>query len=395
MGFLIRRFPSPWGNQKMKPKSGNRIVGLDHLRALAALMVFFWHGLHQRGVAFETVPDAWVISALEEGWVGVTLFITITGFVFTVITNNKDINYLGFLKNRILRLLPLIFMVTLYAVTASGASNQSLLIFFTLLGGGTVYGTWTLVVEFQFYIAYPYLRDRLVFTETRKTLTNCGGLVLLFVMLRLACFYSKGNAQDIGYWTIFGQADAFVAGIIAGVAFLYFKANPQMVSKPILILWIAASLILIVFGVHWFNQIGGFYGTKESILWVIWPTISAALFASVIAPYCLLTLNREGAVVEFVAYLGTISYSTYMLHFITLALLSQIYVDWIGIEIFDNKLWNEATILLLFHYPITIAISAISFELIEKSFVKHRVIYLTESNAPPPVRKKPIAVIAA
>lgn len=327
------------------------------------------------------MPNNWVSSLFEEGWVGVTLFITITGFVFTVLTHEKDIQYIAFLRNRVLRLFPLIFLVTLYAVTAAGASTTSLFMLFGLLGGGTVYGTWTLIVEFQFYIAYPFLKDRLVHDSYRQTIVGCGMFSLLLVILRLACFYSLGNAQQIGYWTIFGQGDAFLAGILAGLAFLRLKAHPPKYATKIYCVALGLGLFVTVCVTHWMNERGGYYNQpsypSSSILWVFWPTMIAVCWASILAPYCLLTLRANGAIARSLAYIGAISYSTYMLHFITLGLCDRLYADWIGIRLFNSSVWNEAAILYLFHYPVTLAVSALSYELIEKAFLKQRVPYLS------------------
>ncbi|TXR48469.1 acyltransferase family protein [Phyllobacterium endophyticum] len=368
----------------MTPRLGAYVIGLDHLRAFAAVMVFSWHGLHQLGVPFGTVPNSWIASLMEEGWIGVSLFITITGFVFTIQTHGKKIEYFAFLKNRFLRLVPLIFLVTLYAVNVEGKSNQSLFLFFGLLGGGTVYGTWTLIVEFQFYAAYPFLRERLVFDSVTKTIGCCGLLLLFLTVLRVACFSTMGSAQNLAYWTIFGQGDAFIAGILAGLMFLHLRDHPPRSGTIVYVTSIAVSFTGIVCAAHGFNAFGGFYNQafhpSRSVVWIFWPTIIAVLWASTLVFYCLLTLQRRDRLTRSIAYLGTISYSTYMLHFITLGLSDKVYRKFVDVRFFDADIWNSTAILLLFHYPITIAMSAISYEIIEKAFLQYRVPYLTERN---------------
>ncbi len=76
----------------MKPTSGGYIVGLDHLRALAAFMVLYWHTIRY-WEPWTYVPTYWVASVFEEGWLGVSLFIVITGFVFTTLAHGKSIDY--------------------------------------------------------------------------------------------------------------------------------------------------------------------------------------------------------------------------------------------------------------------------------------------------------------
>ena len=180
----------------MRSTDGRQILGLDHLRALAAILVFYFHGIHQLGVPTDIVPRNWILSLFEEGWVGVSLFITLTGFMFTVLTHGKKIDYFPFLKNRVLRLFPLIFLVTLFAIRIDEKiPNTALFIFFNLLGGGAVFGTWTLAIEFQFYLASPFLRDRLMQRGGWRSVLICLCLVAFFAMLRVAFYVEKGEVQ--------------------------------------------------------------------------------------------------------------------------------------------------------------------------------------------------------
>ena len=94
------------------------------------------------GISTDYVPTNLILSLFEEGYVGVSLFMCITGFIFTVLTHDKDIQFLPFLRNRFLRLFPLIFLITLFGVSTLGASQDSMFTFFNLLGGGVIFGTW-------------------------------------------------------------------------------------------------------------------------------------------------------------------------------------------------------------------------------------------------------------
>lgn len=101
------------------------------------------------GVRYDYVAGDWFTSLIEEGWVGVSLFMAITGFMFTVLTHGREIHYGQFLLNRFLRIFPLLFLVTLYSATYNKSASHSMMLLFNLLGGGVVFGTWTLVVEAQ------------------------------------------------------------------------------------------------------------------------------------------------------------------------------------------------------------------------------------------------------
>ena len=61
----------------MRSSSGEHFIALDHVRALAAFMVFAWHFTHAENgypVPFEYVPALFPFSLLDEGHTGVALF---------------------------------------------------------------------------------------------------------------------------------------------------------------------------------------------------------------------------------------------------------------------------------------------------------------------------------
>jgi len=348
---------------------------IDHMRALAAALVFYWHGIHQRGVPFTAAPDNWILSLFEEGWIGVTLFITITGFIFTTITAGSDIDYLKFMRNRVLRILPLMFIIMLFHVTFGKLDTSSLFLFFNLLGGGLIPGAWTLAVEFQFYAAYPYLRNRLVHDRLGWTIAACVGLALFFFFFRYCFFIAKGSLQGLSYWTIFGQIDAFLAGIVGGLIYLRTKrapiANQRLIAGLVFI--VAATAVLA--SMAWINGRGGFYGTARSSIWLSWLTLMSLLCGTMITSYVILMSGVKSRISRWIGYVGEISYSTYLLHFLTLGVASKVYGIYVGYQFSADLLTNQTLILLLFHYPLTLLLSAISYELVEKSF-HHKTDYL-------------------
>ena len=91
----------------MKASSGEHYVALDHIRALAAFLVFTWHFTHTTNgspVSFRYVPALFVFAPLDEGHTGVSLFMTLSGYLFAKLLAGRQIDYSAFLWNRILRL---------------------------------------------------------------------------------------------------------------------------------------------------------------------------------------------------------------------------------------------------------------------------------------------------
>ncbi len=86
------------------------IVNLQVLRAIAALLVFFHHFIPVIGRVF---PD---IKKYEGGASGVDIFFVLSGFIMVVTTYNKDVDPFKFLMNRIVRVAPIYWMMTLLIV---------------------------------------------------------------------------------------------------------------------------------------------------------------------------------------------------------------------------------------------------------------------------------------
>lgn len=76
----------------MKSSSNQYFIGLDHIRALAAYLVFCWHFLHwSKGSPIPFSYDAYVpfLSLVNEGHIGVSIFMVLSGYLFAKILNNK------------------------------------------------------------------------------------------------------------------------------------------------------------------------------------------------------------------------------------------------------------------------------------------------------------------
>ena len=84
----------------MKSSSGTHFIALDHVRALAALIVFTWHFLHSFDgypIPFEYVPMLPPFALLDEGHTGVALFMTLSGYLFAKLLAGRRISYRLFL----------------------------------------------------------------------------------------------------------------------------------------------------------------------------------------------------------------------------------------------------------------------------------------------------------
>lgn len=150
----------------MKSTTGKYYVGLDHLRDIAAFMVFTWHFLHVHDGHFAAAP-LFPLSLLSEGHTGVALFMTLSGYLFAKLLDDKKINYPAFPWNRFLRLAPLLLLTLLIfgfsRYSSSGMLPLDYALFFTkwILSGLVLptfpNGGWSITVEFHFYLMLPFL----------------------------------------------------------------------------------------------------------------------------------------------------------------------------------------------------------------------------------------------
>ena len=196
-------------NQKIeKTKVNNKFYGLDHLRALAIILVFFFHYYIVSGGQPE-----WLPNVASFGWTGVDLFFVLSGFLissqlFNQIKQGQCISFKRFFLKRFFRIIPA-FLVTigLYFCFPFFREKESLpplwkfLTFTQNLGlnikdFGTFSHCWSLCVEEHFYLFLP---------------------IILIALQKLKLF-SKS------YWLLIGL-------FIAGFAFRIYSFNSLYLPK--------------------------------------------------------------------------------------------------------------------------------------------------------------------
>jgi peptidoglycan/LPS O-acetylase OafA/YrhL len=156
------------------PLLRREMPGLDALRGVAVLAVVFYHGLHWwLPPAISISPAAKLLSSLAApGWLGVNLFFVLSGFLITGIlldTRTRPDYWKSFYTRRILRILPLYLVLLFVLRFYNGLSWTYLLLCLFYLANFTNamhlegYGPlWSLAVEEQFYLVWPFLVRRLL-----------------------------------------------------------------------------------------------------------------------------------------------------------------------------------------------------------------------------------------
>ncbi|MEI8622584.1 acyltransferase [Pseudoalteromonas sp. B129b] len=130
-------------------------LSIQYLRALAALMVLLTH------TSFKLENNGSdLLSWFNIGGYGVDLFFIISGFIMCLTVQDKKINFTTFMKQRVIRIIPLYWLMTSVAliiffinpslVNSSGGVT-SIISSYLLIPDGTKYlvnNGWTLSYEF-------------------------------------------------------------------------------------------------------------------------------------------------------------------------------------------------------------------------------------------------------
>ena len=374
----------------MKSTNFGYIPALDHLRGFAAVLVLFFHSSHfiSHKLIYGTPydPANWAragnpFSALAiEGHTAVSLFFLLSGFVFTVGSLQKKLNYLGFYRNRLLRTYPLflIFLILGIAFNTENFSIVALLqtVFFmansdtAVNGGAFTFVFWSIAVEWHFYLLFPFL---LVCVQKRgwKILL---GLILALLVVRTGAYFAGADMRVLCYWTIVGRLDQFLLGMLAGIYYrTYFVAGKRLDYVAI---GGAALMLMLLYG---FNQLGG--GGANNHLWTFWPTVEAMAWAIFLIGYLSIARHFNRLVGKALVALGTISYSIYMGHYLVLDFFLR--HNWESLWRLTDPLATAVLNVFVFMLPLVLLLAATTYFCVERPFLLRRRKY-TQAQEPVP-----------
>lgn len=361
----------------MRSSSGAYFIAIDHIRALAAFMVFTWHFIHTKNghpVPFDYVPAIFPLAILDEGHTGVALFMTLTGYLFAKLLDGKSINYGTFLYNRALRLLPLLLVVILIVGVKRCTYDMSISSYLQSIAKGLIFpslpnGGWSIIIEVHYYVILP-----LFLWMLRKSKLLPFSIIFAAIALRSLLYYEIGEIQSLAYYTIIGRVDQFVLGMLV-FHFRTFFAHRHVISVATLTAFTA---------IYWYFDIqGGFHQNpsypSQSPFWIVLPTIEALAYSIGIAWYDNSFSHSTTGVSKFIALIGKYSYSIYLLHFFV-AFPAAGFVDERIMDIsnfYIAFLWSSIFFLLMM-LP-----GYISFRFIESPFLKLRKSYTVEPGGSP------------
>ena len=355
-----------------------RIKGLDGLRAIAFLLVFFYH-----------------ITWIGFGWIGVQLFFVLSGFLITGILVNMKIRLAGaayfvkFYGRRFLRIFPLyyFYLLVMWLLVSWMAANQIKPKYMSLFHDQLPYALtyiynfyaasalferytsflthlWSLAVEEQFYILWPLLIFLVPRARYKTAFLSVIGLSFLFRLWvatwtpeSVPAFLTSDPLRVI-YFLPFSHLDAFALGALLTVVDIP-KAPVQ---------FIALLIGLPVLGIVTDALASGTWSGAANLgLPLLLPYAYKSVWGYTALNYLFAVLifgvARRGWFERFlefrpIAYLGKISYGLYVYHFVIIWLVT---VPFRVSSTAPVPFLNAAAALIL-----TTLVAGLSYRLLEK-----------------------------
>lgn len=301
---------------------------IDLLRGLAALLVVACHVLAFREWP-NFVPTGFGKLA-QMGWVGVDLFLVISGFVIGKTAMQASSTgkpwRAHFVERRLRRIVPLyLATLVLYLLLVDPAPIlkgwRSVIDVAMHLGfihnlSPSTHGTinspnWSLGLEMQFYLLIAILAPWLARADVWKVLAAWVGIAVLWKFALTLVLIPGANVthhQFIYASQLPGTLDEFAFGIciakLTSLTALEFRWRR-------LVAWSVAAVVLLAGAWITIGHGGDFWQSTTMI--VFWRTLLAAGFAALLAVTVMLPGTGGWALRPF-RYLGEISYGIYLWH---------------------------------------------------------------------------------
>jgi len=349
------------------------LASLDSLRGIGVILIFADHFIGR-------------VPYILFGWVGLWIFFALSGFLITdSLLKMKTLSvgeYFGrFYLKRAFRILPafVVFFsisVGLYFIYRSGYPRHPPLSRFWIYivtftfnhyptpGGFWFDHLWSLSLEEQFYVVWPWLVFFLPM-KWLKTITPCWILLAPVLRLILPWFYSGAHGTTVEA-SLLCQADAFAIG---GCVAIFRNEIPRQSKK---LIWIMTAGIIAIGLVNYF--------TGASAAGSYWRTLGLPVYATVNYQYvwCFSLINIWAAMLILLcleetapsflnflplSFLGRISYGAYLSH---LPLLGVYFYYLRPINAFSIR----GFVIFVIWFANVIVVSWLSFRFIELPFLR-------------------------
>ncbi len=358
----------------------NHLNYVDALRGYAILLVMMVH-LSQ----FCPVWQGWGRQLINQGAKGVQLFFVASAFTLMLSWQNRNDGAINFYIRRLFRIVPMFWLAIIFFVlidgygpryfAPKGITNHTVFLTALFANGwhpetisSVVPGGWSIVVEMTFYLVFPLLmlliknlRSALIFFVVANGIAYNSYIFFW----KYHAFYWPGVSDDVvgallALWFP-NQLPVFASGFILFFMIRDFKAYLQ---KKWIMALLALSLTCMVILV--------FYPELKILHKLRMNTFSAYGVCFGIFAYCLSEYPMIWLVNPLICYLGKISYSAYLCHFVVLGILTYYANRSINLLHLYDPLhgFPHFLIKLPFFVLIITVFSTITYRLIEKPMIR-------------------------
>lgn len=336
---------------------------ISFLRIVAVFSVVFYH---------------YNIFPFRSGFVGVDIFFVISGYLMTQIIlsgfDKNNFNLIEFYKKRVVRIFPALLVllilfsfIVFYFVPIQFFPYLRSVYSSSLFFSNVVYylnngyfsssshnnfllHTWSLSVEWQFYMVYPIVLSflkKIYYANFKLFVSIFLGLILLSF---LSMLYYCIEDINFSFYMFFTRAwEMFFGGVSFLFAYNFRNIKPFLKTALVILAYLSLGLCVVVLG-----------SQKWPSLISIIPVVATAIIIGLNVDFGFYT-NR------FSKYLGDVSYSFYLYHW-PIYVLSMFFGANLSIR---NR---------IFFIIISFICAVFSFELIEKkAFFKNTKLILTAS----------------
>lgn len=356
-----------------------RIPPLDGVRGVAILLVLLGHTAESLVGEFGLSNPLLRMGLL--GWAGVDLFFVLSGFLITGIlcdAKEKPHYFKNFYARRTLRIFPLYYGVLLLVLilsliiptlSISGEGHPGwiwayLTNFMIGINGAGSFGMldhfWSLAVEEHFYLVWPAL----VLLLNRRTLMFVAAAALVVaLLLRVSVTDMETGMSMSGYMFTPMRMDALAAGSLIALAARGPAGIGGLVKFAVVVGPLAfATFALLVLWRHTPEYSDPFIGTIG--LSLLWAAFGSALVLSL--TWAPLSRLMSGG---FLRWFGKYSYGLYVWH--PIVIIPLMHTDWARSLRGDSVLLG--CLMMAFALALSIGIALVSWNVLEKQFLKLKV----------------------
>ncbi len=299
---------------------------LDGLRGVAILAVLIVHYNEHfvpdqgRGHVLRTLTDM--------GYLGVTLFFVLSGFLITriLVRTRDDPRYFAtFFKRRSLRIFPLYFAYLAFVCLSSSVLGDwlgygqyrlnshsfSYLIYTNNIGWGLGYDhpslihLWSLAIEEQFYLAWPFV---IYFIPNRWLIPLCVAGFIGSFAYRVALLLANTGAE-----TVYAATPSRIDGLLIGAAIGVMELNE--VARARLSRWIRPVMIACLIALTPIVLRDSLIPFRRLVQTVGW-SLCAILFATIVFWAVTSGAKNRWLNARWLRFMGKYSYGIYVLHMV-------------------------------------------------------------------------------